>query len=252
MLVPHIPNPCHKDWNQMTPNEKGRFCASCSKTVVDFTKPDNNSGIENFENVCGRFKRFEPMHITYKKAWYHPFPKLYRKTIIGFLTFISFQFLSASQTKAQTLALNGLDVTERSGTITVNKVPPVSQNLTITGRVMDKTENEPLIFANVAVMQNDSTIAGTVTDIDGNYELTIKRDMLFNDTIDLTVTYLGYEALTMKDIPLLKDYIVLNLSLSQMAIQVMGACIPQFIDPFDNQSKTTIGRDDLRNSPYRP
>lgn len=32
-----IPNPCHADWNSMTPNKNGRHCNSCNKTVVDFT-----------------------------------------------------------------------------------------------------------------------------------------------------------------------------------------------------------------------
>ena len=32
-----IPEPCHENWDEMTPRENGRFCMSCSKTVVDFT-----------------------------------------------------------------------------------------------------------------------------------------------------------------------------------------------------------------------
>lgn len=32
-----IPKPCQEDWNLMTPKEKGRFCSSCEKTVIDFT-----------------------------------------------------------------------------------------------------------------------------------------------------------------------------------------------------------------------
>lgn len=57
-----IPKPCHEDWLQMSPNQKGRFCKSCSKSVIDFTTKTNeeiqhyfkeNSGNE----VCGRFHR---------------------------------------------------------------------------------------------------------------------------------------------------------------------------------------------------
>ena len=32
-----IPTPCHENWNEMTPNEMGRHCTVCSKTVKDFT-----------------------------------------------------------------------------------------------------------------------------------------------------------------------------------------------------------------------
>lgn len=55
-----IPKPCHEDWNKMTPNEKGKFCNSCSKTVVDFTKKSTEDIQEYLANhqhqrVCGHF-----------------------------------------------------------------------------------------------------------------------------------------------------------------------------------------------------
>lgn len=57
-----IPKPCHENWNTMTPNQKGRFCNSCAKTVVDFTqkspKEIQDYLIENKnQRVCGHFKR---------------------------------------------------------------------------------------------------------------------------------------------------------------------------------------------------
>lgn len=54
-----IPEPCHEDWGKMSPNEKGRFCDSCAKTVVDFTH-QKKEDIENYlllnqdQSVCGR------------------------------------------------------------------------------------------------------------------------------------------------------------------------------------------------------
>ncbi|MBD0833552.1 energy transducer TonB [Aestuariibaculum sediminum] len=57
-----IPKPCYEDWNSMTPNERGRFCNSCVKTVVDFTKmstEDIQTYIETHKHqrICGHFKQ---------------------------------------------------------------------------------------------------------------------------------------------------------------------------------------------------
>ncbi|ANE52910.1 T9SS type A sorting domain-containing protein [Flavisolibacter tropicus] len=54
-----IPTPCHENWDQMTPVEKGRFCASCQKTVIDFTNMTDQQLAAYFKkptgSVCGRF-----------------------------------------------------------------------------------------------------------------------------------------------------------------------------------------------------
>src|SRR5215213_1531254 len=57
-----IPKPCHENWNQMTPDEKGRFCGSCQKTVIDFTGVGDRELAAFFKksttgSVCGRFQK---------------------------------------------------------------------------------------------------------------------------------------------------------------------------------------------------
>ncbi len=55
-----IPEPCHEDWNKMTTVDKGRFCASCQKNVVDFSMMSDHEIAQFFKkpstgSVCGRF-----------------------------------------------------------------------------------------------------------------------------------------------------------------------------------------------------
>jgi len=64
-----IPKPCHENWLGMTPNEKGKFCDSCAKTVVDFTKKSiveiQDFFIENqHKKVCGHFYKTQLDSIT--------------------------------------------------------------------------------------------------------------------------------------------------------------------------------------------
>lgn len=55
-----IPKPCNESWDKMTPNERGKFCKLCAKTVVDFTTK-STSQIKDYlienkgKRVCGHF-----------------------------------------------------------------------------------------------------------------------------------------------------------------------------------------------------
>jgi len=53
-----IPTPCHESWANMQPSDKGRHCAACQKTVVDFTAMSDTEIIRYMsragQNVCGR------------------------------------------------------------------------------------------------------------------------------------------------------------------------------------------------------
>ena len=54
-----IPTPCHENWDGMTPQERGRFCGSCQKTVIDFSNLSDRQIAEFFKkpvtDTCGRF-----------------------------------------------------------------------------------------------------------------------------------------------------------------------------------------------------
>lgn len=59
-LTVQIPRPCHEQWDTMQPTEKGWFCASCQKTVVDYTALSDRELIRRLSqasgDICGRLR----------------------------------------------------------------------------------------------------------------------------------------------------------------------------------------------------
>lgn len=62
MSLISIPEPCHENWADFTPTEKGAFCGSCQIDVVDFSNKSSheitsilkeNAG----KHMCGRFRK---------------------------------------------------------------------------------------------------------------------------------------------------------------------------------------------------
>lgn len=93
MLKLSIPKPCHEDWGSMTPNEKGRHCAVCAKTVTDFTQMSDDEIKQFFlnkkagESTCGRFTNKQLHQITIElpaNIYYIPMP-LWKKFLAASL-----------------------------------------------------------------------------------------------------------------------------------------------------------------------
>jgi hypothetical protein len=89
-----INEPCHENWDAMTPNTQGAFCKVCAKDVVDFSNKSLNQ-IKNFfsqertEKVCARFKEEQLQELSVddfvSKFQYWNFAK--RFAAIFFITF---------------------------------------------------------------------------------------------------------------------------------------------------------------------
>ncbi|NML71273.1 TonB-dependent receptor plug domain-containing protein [Chryseobacterium sp. RP-3-3] len=80
-----IPKPCHENWEMMTPEEKGRFCSVCSKTVRDFAGASDQEIIEVFshssEDICGNFNASQ----LNRDLQYSFINSLFTKFAVGFM-----------------------------------------------------------------------------------------------------------------------------------------------------------------------
>lgn len=122
-----IPEPCHEDWNKMQPDDKGKFCGSCSKSVFDFSNKTDNE-IKDIlmahkgEHVCGHFKKSQvnrPLNISINLA---DLPKnVSIAKAFAIALFLSFGTMLFSCT---TLDGKKIDTIEMVNTFTNETVPP--------------------------------------------------------------------------------------------------------------------------------
>lgn len=72
----HLPTPCHENWNEMTPVERGRHCAVCNISVTDFTHMSNEQIAEHVKQYglhCGRFRADQVTDGSNYGSWQHYF-----------------------------------------------------------------------------------------------------------------------------------------------------------------------------------
>jgi hypothetical protein len=151
-----VPKPCHENWEAMTPEEQGRFCGVCSKTVFDFTKATDKEIIENLNKdatACGRFVSSQ-----------------LNRDFLGIGSQTAY-----SQVKQDTIQTDKKNLNQGS-------IKTVKNPITITGIVSD--DLGPMYGANIVI--KESTI-GTSTDFDGKYSIKV------NEGDILTFSYLGFK-----------------------------------------------------------
>jgi hypothetical protein len=174
-----IPKPCKENWNEMTSSQKGKFCASCQKDVIDFTKASNRE-ILNYYNqnsrVCGRFSSSQLNHNIF-------IPK--EKSSIWILvtaSVISFLGLGNQTVKAQESIK-----TEQTDKKQLNNSTAIEINgeLPYHGIVYDENKT-PIPGVNVMIK---GTKIITHTDFDGKFSISAKkRDILVFSFIGYNTT----------------------------------------------------------------
>lgn len=120
-----IPKPCDENWNSMTPDEKGRFCAVCQKSVYDFTQIGEREIVKIIRSersgVCGRFNNSTvlPKNKFQKIAYQFQEYLVNRRSnqlFMGFASFLLFITGCKSNDKCVTTGIVLVDVKEMDNT----------------------------------------------------------------------------------------------------------------------------------------
>ncbi|NME67617.1 hypothetical protein [Flammeovirga aprica] len=164
-----IPNPCHENWDQMTPVEKGRFCKVCSKKVYDLTDL-STSEVENLfeekgENICIRIKPTQNFLPIRKKQTFKFSPyKLAMSAIIASSLTLSTETFSQSLT---TYNQDKIDITDTDQFVTIKEQIECSYD-------QDKVDFKHMRVALITLDQ----VYSTFTQEDGKYSMKVPQNII--------------------------------------------------------------------------
>lgn len=192
-----IPEPCHENWNSMTPKEQGRYCGSCCKTVVDFSMMTDKEIVDYISkashHICGRFSNDQlnkDISITEKKKRFS-FAYLWNVLLATFL--ITEANAQSKPVKKKKTIVHEVPTQVLMGKFDIVEEPEPATTilpLNITGTVLDSTTNKPLMGASIRIKE---TARGVAADTLGNFMLHIEK----KNAVELEFSAIGYETQTL-------------------------------------------------------
>lgn len=203
-LYIQIPEPCHEDWNKMTPVDQGRYCQSCCKEVVNFSAMTDQEIISFLSKprgkTCGNFSSDQLNRIITEPAT--PAKKKFWAMMLSFLV----PLFVVNKAKAQFKAKKSVDTTQTStanpkrpllGKVAVSKckveastqvrgdtiVGETPSTYTINGIVTDEKGN-PVDGAVISIKGNKKVVSS----VDGKYSIPVNSPNAI-----LNVSYVGFK-----------------------------------------------------------
>jgi hypothetical protein len=236
-----IPKPCSEEWNNMSPNEKGKFCLSCQKNVLDLTQQSDVEILkilsENMENICGR-ARTEQLNRPLKpqslsKNW----PKW--SFIAGFFTLMQ-------PKNAQSEPKINADSAVIYPTKKTSIEPKTNLSLPIIkGVILDSSSLIALAGMSIYIEGSES---GTVSDEKGNFELILNKPTQDLKEIKIVVQAVGYitQTIQLTENELNQKEIFLSIKMKEEILQevvVIGGAIcvketPNMLDKIKKAFRT--------------
>jgi len=232
-----IADPCHENWDNMSRADKGRFCASCQKQVIDFTNMSDLQIAAFFKkpvkslskdgSICGRFYNDQldrDIDIPKKRI---PWVKYFFQFAVPAFLFsmkataqgnVAIKRVTAKSKPVCSVMMGDVDP-ERTSPVSAARPaiepkqarPVLELPLLISGKVIDENGN-PVPYATVMIK---GTKLGGMADSTGIFEIEnpLKKEII------IEVSSVGYET---KEVPVSKKTGNTNDLLVQLARQVMG------------------------------
>jgi hypothetical protein len=200
MLILSVTQPCHEKWEEMTPADRGVFCQSCSKHVIDFSAMADEDILDYFQKregqpVCGRFRNSQlnrPLINISPSVFSMDIPlwkKFLAAVLICFAAFITgcssgerdYTALQVPPVVVEQPSVHAEDkILNVAEPVTPNEqsITPKQQSKTVTGKKQKKKGKHTILFTDIdfqaLIAQNkfDITVAQSKSDITHTYGFT--------------------------------------------------------------------------------
>lgn len=192
----NIAEPCHENWQNMTPQEQGRFCGSCQKTVVDFTMMSDQEVLNYFlktdHNVCGRFaddQLNKDLKITEKKkrfSWAY----VWNILVATFLITKADAQVKDKPEKPVEIVNEDRKIMGKIAYVHTANVKPAALLIEMRGMVLDEKNNQPIIGASIRIK---GIGGGCMADTTGKFSLKVEK----KEGMVLEFSAIGYETQTL-------------------------------------------------------
>lgn len=228
----------------MSPTEQGRFCQVCERNLVDFTQMSDTQLVHYFRTnkgkICGRFSQTQlDRKLNYPQATNPSYSKAIGLLFSGLLTTSTLE-AQQSETAFPLPIVNSVELGEVElieGPQKVEETP-----FEVKGTVTDE-DGEALIGATVLLKSSQQ---GTITDIDGRFNMTIPADY------DNPVLVFSYTGFTTQEVALNPNNpnVEIELELNSCEMMLLGVVVTgygHFREPIPETSLWSELRDLFRS-----
>lgn len=165
-----IENPCTENWHNMMPDEKGRFCLSCAKQVVDFSKMTNQELIRFFKQnrtteVCGQLSAQQLNQELIEAPRRRGLLPYFLRVTLPAMLLINRAEAQQSRLSNDTSVVRR--VSETADLKPLRLLAADSAPVVIRGKVVDH-EGKPVAFASIKVVDTEQY---SLTDSTGNFQI---------------------------------------------------------------------------------
>ncbi|MER3327930.1 MAG: hypothetical protein RIF34_00010 [Candidatus Kapaibacterium sp.] len=187
--------PCDEKWENMTPNERGSFCASCSKNVIDFTQMSQQEISEIMKksdgNICARVTstqlRTPLLNLEdEKKSFRFPYSKVAAGLMLASTLTVGLPIEAKTpNVKTEMVTSSNIDVISKSKK---TKPKPKSKNSEFTifeGIILSEVDSLPIENVKVAFFSLDNIIF-SYSDKEGRFSLEIPNSIIEDKNVIMT------------------------------------------------------------------